>query len=399
MAAATLLEMFGGTGTKAYIFTVVRDSAGTFTLPIYDGGTYDFVVDWGDGESDNITAHGDVARIHTYAAAGTYTISITGTIIGWRFNNGGDKTLYYETKSWGPLRLGNSNGYFFGCLNMTVTATDILDLTNTLTMQSAFNACASLTTISSINSWDWSAVTNIDYSLQDASSFDQPLSMNTASLVSAVNALRGATSFDQDLSGLDVTSLINATQFLQNVTLSVANYNALIVSWSAQVPIAVGVEAFHGGNSKYTTGGAVMDARNAWVTKGWTLTDGGENVGAELITVAADRDFSSVTGNWVVTGGEITFDNTDCDWNVTGNSTLVLDLTVDEGALYRFEVEVTAYTSGGVANYVGTTGEAGWVDSLGVHVNYLTCGAFDYIRFFSANFVGSIDNISLKEVL
>jgi len=281
-----------------YSFTVVTAGVDTFALPVEATGTYNCLVKWGDGSYDYIKAHDDAAVTHTYAAAGTYTVSITGTITGWRFNNGGDCALYYETKSWGPLRLGNSGAYFYGCVNHTCAATDILDLTGTANMASAFRDNTSLVEIPSINSWNWSGVSGSCYGLFYGDSlFNQNLNLNTSSvtgmvrLLSLCTAFNGslvldtsavtdmqlmldrATSFDQDLSGLDITSLVNAIDFLFGVTLSVANYNALILSWSAQVPS--GAYAFHGGNSKYTGGGAVATARAAWVTKGWTLTDAG----------------------------------------------------------------------------------------------------------------------------
>src|SRR6478609_2048274 len=54
------------------------------TLPLISTGTYNFVVDWGDGNKSTILAY-NVGNTHTYSVAGTYTITIKGTCIGWRF--------------------------------------------------------------------------------------------------------------------------------------------------------------------------------------------------------------------------------------------------------------------------------------------------------------------------
>ena len=70
----------------------------TVTLPLNsgNGSTFDCTVDWGDGSADSeITAVDDADRIHEYAydAGGSeteYTVSITGTLEGWSFNNSGD---------------------------------------------------------------------------------------------------------------------------------------------------------------------------------------------------------------------------------------------------------------------------------------------------------------------
>ena len=58
------------------------------------------------------------------------------------------------------------------------------------------------------------------------------------------------------------------------VTLSTANYDALLIGWEGQ-EVQNGV-FFHGGDSKYSDGGA-EDARSRLISEhGWTIDDGGE---------------------------------------------------------------------------------------------------------------------------
>jgi hypothetical protein len=135
-----------------------------------------------------------------------------------------------------------------------------------------FRANTSLLIVPSINSWNWSSVTSTYAMFFGATLYNQALTMDTSSFTD-ISYMFIDTSVDQDFSSWVITSVIAAISFLQNVTLSVANYNALILSWSEQA--ASGAYAFHGGNSKYTGGGAVATARAAWEGKGWTLTDGG----------------------------------------------------------------------------------------------------------------------------
>lgn len=249
----------------------------TFSLPLEATGTYDFHVDWGDLSSDDITVWNDAAATHTYADAGTYEIQITGSIVGWRFNDGGDKLKIYEIKSWGPLRLGNNHSYFYGCSNLTITATDILDLTGTTTFLRIFRGCSSLTTIPSINGWDVSSITDMTYAFVDCSSFNQDLSSwDTSSVTSMYFMFFDCLAFDQNMSSWDITSVTNMDGMFSGVigvTLSTPNYDALLVGWEAQVeqPNVI----FHAGNSKYTGGGAAAAARAALVANGWTITDGG----------------------------------------------------------------------------------------------------------------------------
>ena len=232
------------------ILTLVEDD--TFTLPIYNGGSYDFNVDWGDSSNDDITAWDDAAVTHTYADAGAteYTITITGIITGWRFNNGGDKLLMKDIQSWGPLLFGNLQAYFTGCTNLTVSATDILDITATTNCTNFFRSCSSLTTVPSINSWDWSSVTHL------------------------TSAWEGAVNFDQDLSGFDVTALVDATDMFTEVTLSTANYSALLIGWEAQA--VLDNVRLSDTNSKYSAGAAATAKADLIADHNWTIIDDGQ---------------------------------------------------------------------------------------------------------------------------
>ncbi len=256
------------------ITTLVEDDS--FTLAIYDGGTYAFNVDWGDSSNDYITAFDDAAVTHTYADSGasTYTITITGTIIGWRFNDAGDKTLIQDIQQWGTLQLGNIDNYFNGCSNLTVTATDNLDITGTTSYYLAFRNATSLTTIPSINSWGMSAVGTFRGMFMGATSFNQDIgSWDVSSLTDTRDMFNGAIAFDQDIGDWDISVLAFAAGMFTGVTLSTANYNALLIGWEANAHQNNVI--FSGGNSKYSAGTAAT-ARAALVTDGWTITDGGQ---------------------------------------------------------------------------------------------------------------------------
>jgi len=113
----------------------------------------------------------------------------------------------------------------------------------------------------------------------NASSFNQPLNTwNTSSSTSMYAMFQSATAFDQDLSSWNITglnSVSDLTNFLLNGTFSTANYDALLIGWSAQTPLFNGLTP-NFGNSQYTLGGAAESARNTLInTYGWTITDGG----------------------------------------------------------------------------------------------------------------------------
>ena len=65
------LRPIGFGSLEGFVFTVQTSGVDdTFTLPIYNGGSYDFVVDWGDGNNEPITTFDDPGMTHTYAAEG-----------------------------------------------------------------------------------------------------------------------------------------------------------------------------------------------------------------------------------------------------------------------------------------------------------------------------------------
>jgi len=193
----------------AFVFSIemigVND---TFTLPLEVSGNYDFTVDWGDTNSEDISAWDAAETTHTYATAGTYIIRITRTITGWRFNYGGDRTRIYDIKEWGPLRLGNNGDYFDGCSNLTVSATDILDLTGTTNLNSIFRYCSNLTTVPSMNDWDMSNVTDLQYAFFSATLFNQDISSwDVSGVTTMFHTFAYARAFDQNIGSWDTSSV------------------------------------------------------------------------------------------------------------------------------------------------------------------------------------------------
>ena len=83
----------------------------------------------------------------------------------------------------------------------------------------------------------------------------------------------GATAFNQDLSNWDIGAVTNMADMFTGVTLSTANYDSMLDSWSKQA-VQSNV-TFSGGNSKYCdlgeAGKAILEG------KGWTITDGGKD--------------------------------------------------------------------------------------------------------------------------
>jgi surface protein len=214
--------------------------ANQIQLPLEIGGTYNFTVDWGDGSPiDTITVWNDPLTLHTYGASGTYTITITGQIEGFRFNGFGDRDKILSITSWGPdFRLGNSGAYFRGCSNLDLSfVSDILDLTGTFTLFLAFRDCTSLTTVNNMNLWNTSSVTSMFNMFNNATSFNQPIGTWDTSSVTNMNAMFiGATSFNQPIGTWDTSSV----QFMASMFDGASSFNQPIGSWDTSSVLGMG---------------------------------------------------------------------------------------------------------------------------------------------------------------
>ncbi len=223
-------------------------------LPLESTGTYNFTVDWGDGLNNTITAWNDANVTHTYAAAGTYTVTINGTITGFRFNNTGDRLKLTDISKWGPLKLGNNGNYFYGASNLTISSTEVLDLTGTTNLAGAFRSCTSLITSPSMANWNTSNVTDMNYMFSGANKFNQDIgnwntsnvtnmgamfylstvfnqpigNWNTSNVTSMGWMFQGAAAFDQDIGSWNTANVTDMTY----VFASASNFNQNISSWN-----------------------------------------------------------------------------------------------------------------------------------------------------------------------
>lgn len=196
-------------------------------LPLQSNGTYNFSVDWGDGTTDTITNYLAAAATHTYSAPGTYTVTISGTITGWRFVDGGDKLKLLNISVWGPFRFGNDESYFQGASNLTITAADRPSLSGTTKFYKAFAGCTSITTIPNLEKWSMGAVTSLEAMFRGATQFNQNLnSWNVSAVTDFREVFSGATVFNGNVSAWDVSNgtlfngmFLDAWAFNQDVSL------------------------------------------------------------------------------------------------------------------------------------------------------------------------------------
>ena len=132
------LSGVGDTVVRAVEFITTWETTSdgeSITIPTEGTSTYDYTVDWGDGNSDTgLTGN----KAHTYATAGTYTIKISGTFPRIYFNGGGDSDKILSIENWRTIVWESMNNAFSSCSNLTYNAADAPNLSNVTSMYDMF---------------------------------------------------------------------------------------------------------------------------------------------------------------------------------------------------------------------------------------------------------------------
>ncbi len=216
----------GSDCSGAYITTWKTDNTGTsnddqISIPTNNGLTYNYSVNWGDGNAD-AGVFGDIT--HTYATAGTYTVKITGDFPSIYFNYGGDIDKFLTVEQWGTQNWQSFNASFAGCSNLVINATDNPDLSSVTDMSSAFSTSSFN---QDVTAWDVSNVTNMG-AMFSGSSFNQDISGWDVSGVTNMKSMFSSSSFNQDISGWDVSIVSDMSYMFYNNN----SFNQSLNSWN-----------------------------------------------------------------------------------------------------------------------------------------------------------------------
>ena len=144
----------------------------SISLPLPADGEYDFVVDWGNGKSDHITAFDQAEVTHEYGRTGEWTIQLTGTVNGFTFDAVCQRNVegyvhredrymcptshqILDISQWGCVRLGDGGCQFYCCVDLKVSAVDVPDLTGVTNTFCMFRG-SPLVDPSCVREWDMS---------------------------------------------------------------------------------------------------------------------------------------------------------------------------------------------------------------------------------------------------
>ncbi|MCW9000453.1 MAG: BspA family leucine-rich repeat surface protein [Kangiellaceae bacterium] len=263
-------------------------------ISLDQNGSYDFLVDWGDGATNTITAWDQQELTHTYAQIGQYTITISGQINGFISNKGTDRFKLLEISHWGTVKLGES---LIDTSDVTVTAADAPDFSDSTSIAFLFAGAnmsdkdlsnwdlSSVTSIEGlfnyanasnikINNWDVSTITNMAGVFRQVDDFNVDLSEWDVSSVTSMNEMfNSAAMFNQDISQWNISSVTDMTRMFDNSGLSTQNYSLALIAWSQLVNLQESVRL---GANGIKFNSSAVNARNTLVNdKDWTIEDGG----------------------------------------------------------------------------------------------------------------------------
>lgn len=235
-----------------FITTWKTDNAGVsdsnqILIPTYSGLTYHYNVGWGDGTFDSELT-GDAS--HTYAEPGTYTVSVSGTFPGILFALGGDRQKLLSIEQWGDIDWKAMAGAFFGCINMSINATDTPDLNDVADfgytfrytnfshglenwdvshIVSMFGMFQDATFNGDISRWDVSHVTNFSAMFYGNNSFNQDIgNWNTSNATTFYGMFYGVGAFNQDIRRWDVSHVTAMNAMFYHAT----SFNQDLSNWN-----------------------------------------------------------------------------------------------------------------------------------------------------------------------
>ena len=263
---------------------------------------------------------------------------------------------------WDVSKVTDMNGMFnsASAFNQDIGSWNVGRVTN---MGSMFVAASAFN--QDIGNWNVSNVITTRFMFGGASAFNQAIgSWNVSSVTDMTSMFNVATAFDQDIGDWDVSSVTNMTNMFNNVTLSTANYDALLRGWST-IDTAAGETAlqsgvtFHGGSSTYCTGTAARNILTADTGLNWTITaDGGQATGCSAVATLSALSLSSG-------GFNETFDAATTTYTTSVRST-VAATTITATADNNATVAITGTNPSGAALTVSGTTVTGFTEGANI---------------------------------
>ncbi|WP_163411588.1 BspA family leucine-rich repeat surface protein, partial [Flavobacterium ajazii] len=154
-------------------------------------------------------------------------------------SNGTNKLRLTDIKQWGGVAWTSMQGAFHGCSNLTISATDIPNLSGVSSMESMFNNCSTLNAPANINSWNVANVTRMKDMFYQATAFNQDISnWNVSSVTNMSSMFTKASTFNQNIGGWNISAVTDMNTMLKEATAFNQNLAAWGTKFNTNVNIA-----------------------------------------------------------------------------------------------------------------------------------------------------------------
>ena len=202
----------------------VIDTDKPIKIPV-GGQTGNYTVDWGDGT--NSTTHVSDAT-HEYGTADDYTVRISGEFTRIHLDRDVDNApQLLSIDNWGDIEWSSMEGAFSGASNMTYSAVDVPNFSGVTSMSNMFAGASAFN--GDLSGWDVSSVTSMFSMFNHASAFDRPLNgWNVSSVTDMSGMFVSASAFDQPLNNWNVSKVTS----MRSMFYDAASFNQPLNNWN-----------------------------------------------------------------------------------------------------------------------------------------------------------------------
>lgn len=118
---------------------------------------------------------------------------------------------------------------FYGCANLSITATDLPDLSGVTNTDQMFESCTILNGPDNIGDWNMATVTTMKAMFKEAIAFNQPIgNWNTAAVTNMNRLFSDARSFNQPIGDWNTAAVVDMGSMFEDATA----FNQPIGSWN-----------------------------------------------------------------------------------------------------------------------------------------------------------------------
>jgi surface protein len=304
-------EPFTLASITPFVTTWQTDAVNQIIIPLMGDG-YDFRVEWGDGTIyDYQGSSSEISEItHQYDQSGIYTVTIrSNTFSGFPriyLNNFNNRSLLLEIKQWGGGEWSSMNQAFSGASNLTITATDVPDLSSATDLSSMFSNCTSLIGNQYFNNWNVSNITDMNFMFYGAANFNTDLNnWNVYNVSHMSHVFFGASNFNSDLDNWIVANVTDMSMMFSGAS----NFNSDLGGWD--VANVTDMTMMFSGASNFNSDLGGWDvAKVAYMT---AMFQGASNFNSDL----GSWDVAKVTDMGDMFSGATIFNSSLSSWNVS----------------------------------------------------------------------------------